>query len=102
MPWDTICFTTAGSDHAAILWKEQDEENSWKPKTLHRNLHSSAVMGIAGTLHKQIIISVGADKKIIGFDPQAGRSDFKHQLESKCIGVQPNPRDFNLFMVQTG
>ncbi|CAM8910701.1 unnamed protein product [Rhodiola kirilowii] len=102
MPWDPVCFATAGSDHAAILWKEQDEENSWKPKALHRNLHSSAVMGIAGMQQKQIIVSVGADKRIIGFDPQAGRADFKHQLESKCIGVLPNPCDFNLFMVQTG
>uniref|UniRef100_A0A7N0V6C6 Uncharacterized protein n=1 Tax=Kalanchoe fedtschenkoi TaxID=63787 RepID=A0A7N0V6C6_KALFE len=91
MPWDTVCFATAGSDHAAILWKEQDEVNSWKPKALHRNMHSSAVMGIAGLQHKHIIVSVGADRRIIGFDSGAGRADFKHQLDIKCIGVLPNP-----------
>ncbi|KAF6158755.1 hypothetical protein GIB67_040269 [Kingdonia uniflora] len=102
MPWDNSCFATAGSDHAVVLWKEGEGENSWKPKTLHRNMHSSAVMGVAGLQQKQIVMSVGADKRIIGYDVQTGRSDFKHQLESKCMSVLPNPSDFNLFMVQTG
>jgi len=69
---------------------------------LHRNTHSSAVMGVAGMQQKQIIISAGADKRIIGFDVQSGRADYKHQIESKCMSVLPNPCDFNLFMVQTG
>ncbi|XP_010249410.1 PREDICTED: uncharacterized protein LOC104591948 isoform X2 [Nelumbo nucifera] len=102
MPWVDLCFATGGSDHAVILWNEKTGENLWKPKALHRNLHSSAVMGVAGMQQKQIVMSVGADKRIIGFDLLAGRADFKHQIESKCMSVLPNPLDFNLFMVQTG
>ncbi|KAI3905648.1 hypothetical protein MKX01_036557 [Papaver californicum] len=102
MPWDDVCFATGGSDHAVILWKEKDGENSWKSKALHRNLHSSAVMGVAGLQHKQVILSAGTDKRIIGFDLVMGRTYFKHQIENKCMSVLPNPSDFNLFMVQTG
>ncbi|KAE8681451.1 APO protein 3 [Hibiscus syriacus] len=101
MPWENTCFVTGGSDHAVVLWDERDE-NLWKPKSLHRNLHSSAVMGVAGMHQKQVILSAGADKRIIGFDVNVGRADFKHQIESKCMSVLPNPCDFNLFMVQTG
>ncbi|XAR50392.1 hypothetical protein NMG60_11004703 [Bertholletia excelsa] len=102
MPWEDVCFVTAGSDHAVVLWSEKDGENMWKPKALHRSMHSSAVMGVAGMQQKQIILSVGADKRIIGFDVSVGRADYKHQIESKCMSVLPNPCDFNLFMVQTG
>lgn len=101
MPWEDACFVTGGSDHSVILWNEKDGENLWKPKVLHRNMHSSAVMGVAGMHQKQILLSVGADKRIIGFDAQVGRADFKHLIESKCMSVLPNPCDFNLFMVQT-
>ncbi|KAF2311636.1 hypothetical protein GH714_025409 [Hevea brasiliensis] len=102
MPWKSACFATGGSDHAVILWNEKDTENLWKPKPLHRNLHSSAVMGVAGLQQKHIVLSAGADKRIIGFNVQVGRADFKHQLDNKCMSVLPNPCDFNLFMVQTG
>ncbi|KAG9139500.1 hypothetical protein Leryth_024189 [Lithospermum erythrorhizon] len=102
MPWDDICFATAGSDHAVVLWTEKDEDDAWKPKTVHRNMHSSAVMGVAGMQQKQTLISVGADKRIIGFDLKAGRAEYQHQIESKCMSVLTNPCDFNLFMVQTG
>ncbi|CAL5440582.1 unnamed protein product [Camellia sinensis] len=102
MPWDNVCFVTGGSDHAVVLWTDKDGEDLWKPKSLHRNQHSSAVMGVAGMQQKQTILSVGADKRIIGFDLLAGRADYKHQIESKCMSVLPNPCDFNLFMVQTG
>uniref|UniRef100_A0A2P2K0U6 Uncharacterized protein n=2 Tax=Rhizophora mucronata TaxID=61149 RepID=A0A2P2K0U6_RHIMU len=102
MPWENTCFVTGGSDHAVVLWNEKDAENSWNPKVLHRNLHSSAVMGVAGIQQKQVILSTGADKRIIGFDVQVGRAEFKHQLDSKCMSVLPNPCDYNLFMVQTG
>ncbi|XVF49511.1 hypothetical protein PTKIN_Ptkin04bG0018600 [Pterospermum kingtungense] len=101
MPWENTCFVTGGSDHAVVLWNERDE-NIWKPKLLHRSLHSSAVMGVAGMRQKQIVLSAGADKRIIGFDVQAEVADFKNQIESKCMSVLPNPCDFNLFMVQTG
>ncbi|TYH80527.1 hypothetical protein ES332_D03G138600v1 [Gossypium tomentosum] len=84
-----------------VLWNEKDED-IWKPKSLHRNLHSSAVMGVAGMQQKNVILSAGADKRIIGFDVHVGRADYKHQIESKCMSVLPNPCDFNLFMVQTG
>ncbi|TYH08923.1 hypothetical protein ES288_A07G055700v1 [Gossypium darwinii] len=100
-PWEDTCFVTGGSDHAVVLWGEQDE-NVWKPKTLHRTLHSSAVMGVSGMQQKQIVLSAGADKRIVGFDVLAGHVDFKHLIESKCMSVIPNPCDFNLFMIQTG
>jgi WD40 repeat protein len=102
MPWENTCFVTGCSDHGVVLWNEKDDENLWKPKILHRNLHSSAVMGVAGMQQKQIVLSAGADKRIVGFDVQVGRADFKHQLDSRCMSVLPNPCDFNLFMVQTG
>ncbi|KAI9079634.1 hypothetical protein K1719_038255 [Acacia pycnantha] len=102
MPWENTCFVTGGSDHAVMLWSEKDGENKWKPKALHRNLHSSAVMGVAGLQNKQVVLSVGADKRIIGYDAHVGRADYKHQVDSKCMSVLPNPCDFNLFMVQTG
>lgn len=101
-PWEDTCFVTGGSDHAVIIWKETDAENEWKPKTVHRNMHSSAVMGVAGMFHKQMILSAGADKRIVGIDANVGRTEFKHQIDSKCMSVLPNPCDFNLFMVQAG
>eukprot|EP00252_Welwitschia_mirabilis_P009781 TRINITY_DN22654_c0_g1_i1.p1 TRINITY_DN22654_c0_g1~~TRINITY_DN22654_c0_g1_i1.p1 ORF type:complete len:546 (-),score=123.47 TRINITY_DN22654_c0_g1_i1:280-1917(-) len=100
MPWDASCFATGGSDHAVVLWKEG--EKGWNPKALHRSAHSSAVMGVAGMEQKPLILSVGADKRIVGFDVKIQRADFKHQLDSKAMGVLPNPSDFNLYMVQTG
>lgn len=102
MPWEDTCFVTGGSDHAVVLWREQDDEDKWKPRPLHRNLHSSAVMGVAGMQQKQIVLSAGADRRIFGFDVGAGRAEFTHQIDSKCMSVVPNPVDFNLFMVQTG
>lgn len=101
MPWEELCFVTGGSDHAVVQWSDKHGDDSWKPKVLHRNMHSSAVMGVAGMQQKQMVVSVGADKRIIGFDLQTGRADYKHQIESKCMSVLPNPVDFNLFMVQT-
>lgn len=101
MPWEDTYFVTGGSDRAVVLWSE-DSKKVWKPKTLHMNLHSSAVMGVAGMQQKQIVLSAGADKRIFGFDAHVGREYFKHQIENKCMSVLPNPCDFNLFMVQTG
>ncbi|KAM6600311.1 hypothetical protein CsatA_019920 [Cannabis sativa] len=101
MPWENSQFVTGGSDHAVMLWEEKDD-NIWKSKPLHRNFHSSAVMGVAGMQQKHIVLSVGADKRIIGFDANVGRAEFKHQIESKCMSVLPNPCDFNLFMVHAG
>ncbi|MFS7942543.1 putative transcription factor WD40-like family [Helianthus anomalus] len=101
MPWAADdCFATCGNDHAVVLWTAQ--RNLWKPQVLHTNLHSSAVMGVAGMQQKCMVISVGADKKIIGFDLQSEIADYNHRIESKCMSVVPNPRDLNLFMVQTG
>ncbi|XP_074346085.1 uncharacterized protein LOC141684844 [Apium graveolens] len=102
MPWEDTCFVTGGSDHAVVLWTENKGSSDWKPKALHRNLHSSAVMGVAGLQHKQVVVSAGADKRIVGFNVVARKADYNHQVESKCMNVVPNPCDFNLFMVQTG
>lgn len=102
MPWyEETLFATGGSDHAVVMWGEK-EGLGWKPKALHRKLHSSAVMGVAGLQHKQTVLSVGADKRVIGFDTRYQKADFQFQLESKAMGVLPNPVDFNLFMVQIG
>ncbi|GAB2272018.1 hypothetical protein Dimus_006842 [Dionaea muscipula] len=104
MPWDDdhdVYFATGGCDHTVLLWKGC-ENNIWKPTVLHRNLHSSAVMGVAGLRQKKIVMSAGADKRIIGYDVVAGRIDYKYQIETRCMSVLPNPCDFNLFMVQTG
>lgn len=93
-------FATGGSDHAVVVWTES--EQSWKPKALHRNLHSAAVTGVAGLLHRPVLVSVGADKRIVGYNLGTGRAEYKHQVEHKCMSVVPNPADTNLFMVQTG
>lgn len=100
MPWSDLCFATGGSDHAVILWSEKND--SWKPRAIHRTLHTSAVMGVAGLLQKKVILSTGSDRRVIGFDLLAERAEFKHQIDSRCMSVLPNPCDFNLFMVQTG
>ncbi|XP_019196130.1 PREDICTED: uncharacterized protein LOC109190145 isoform X2 [Ipomoea nil] len=102
MPWEDNCFVTGGSDHAVVFWSEKERKNSWKPNVLHKSLHSSAVMGVAGMQQKKIVMSAGADKRIIGFDLVEEKVEYKHQIESKCMSVLPNPCDLNLFMVQTG
>lgn len=51
MPWSDVCFVTGGSDHAVILWQEKDD--SWNHKKVHKDLHSSAVMGVAGLQQKK-------------------------------------------------
>ena len=53
----------------------------------------------AGIKQKKMMVSVGADKRIIGFELQTGRAEYKHPIERKYISVLPNPGDFNLFMV---
>lgn len=103
MPWDKKSFVTGGSDHAVFLWSEKDGgRDSWKPKLLHKEYHSSAVMGVAGLHHKDIVMSAGADKRIVGYDTHTGKPDYKCLLDSKCMSVLPNPLDFNVFMVHTG
>lgn len=103
MPWgeDEVPFATGGADHAVMLWQEKNA-GSWKPQKVHRDIHSSGVSGVAGLQQKKSILSVGVDKRIIGFDVVASKVDFRHQVECKCIDVLPNPLDFNLFLVQTG
>lgn len=95
-------FITGGTDHAVILWSAVDDKISWNSRPLHKHLHSSAVMGVAGMCQKDVALSAGADKRIFGFDIQAGKSIYVHQIEHKCMSVLANPCDFNLFMVQTG
>ncbi|KAM3318483.1 hypothetical protein ACQJBY_035942 [Aegilops geniculata] len=100
MPWSDTCFMTGGSDHAVMLWQERDD--SWNHKKVHRDLHSSAVMGVAGLQQRKTIISVGMDKRIISYDVSAERAEYKNLIDSKCLSVLLNPSDFNLYMVQTG
>ncbi|CAH1444009.1 unnamed protein product [Lactuca virosa] len=111
MPWEDTCFVTGGSDHVVVQWSDKNGDDSWKPKVcwvnldavssqiyssreglisnkvLHKSMHSSASMGVSGMQQKQMVVSVGADKRIIGFDLQTGRADYKHQIESKCMSV---------------
>ncbi|MCO5600381.1 hypothetical protein L7F22_054493 [Adiantum nelumboides] len=101
-PWKNgTFFTTAGCDHAVVVWKER-EAGLWRAETLHRALHSSAVMSAVGMQHKPLIVSVGMDKRIIGFDTEHVREEFRHTLDNKALRMLPNPVDSNLYMVQTG
>ncbi|KAE9602714.1 putative transcription factor WD40-like family [Lupinus albus] len=59
-------------------------------------------MGVAGMQQKQIVLSVGKDKRIVGYDACAESEDFTHIIDSRCLSVIPNPCDYNLFMVQAG
>lgn len=104
LPWGNDIFVTGGSDHAVCLWeeKETNEGLKWKAKALHRNQHSSAVMSVAGLRQKELVLSGGADKRVVGHDMRYNKSYVSYTLESKSMGVLPNPADFNLFMVQTG
>nr|BAJ85845.1 predicted protein [Hordeum vulgare subsp. vulgare] len=100
MPWSDTCFMTGGSDHAVMLWQEKDD--SWNFKKVHRDQHSSGVMGVVGLQQRKTIISVGLDKRIISYDVATERTEYKNLIDSKCLSVLLNPSDFNLYMVQTG
>lgn len=102
LPWENgRCFATAGCDHCVVVWQEK-EDGEWKAKPMHRSLHSSAVMSAVGMRHKPLIVSVGMDKRIVGFDAQHFREEFRYTLDSKALRMLPNPVDSNLYMVQTG
>jgi WD40 repeat protein len=100
-PWDDPCFITGGSDHAVVLWRDQCENNAWKPTLLHRDLHSSAVMGVTGMRHNNHVLSCGDDRRFVGFDAREEKVTFKHRLDNRCTNIMPNPRDVNLVMVNT-
>lgn len=102
MPWETACFATGGSDHAVVLWTEVDGGSSWASKPIHRKLHSSSVMGVAGMKQKEIVMSAGSDRRVIAYNIVAEEAEFTQLLDSKCLDVMPNPRDTNLYIVQTG
>lgn len=102
LPREGNCFVTGGADHAVVLWKEVENRNLWKSKAFHKFFHSSAVMGVAGMLQKDVVLSAGYDRRIFGFDIQVETLIFRHLMENKCMNVLPNPCDLNLFMVQTG
>lgn len=58
LPWSNgTQFVTGGCDHAVVLWSEKEE--GWKPRLLHKVLHSSSVTGVGGIPHKQLIMSSG-------------------------------------------
>ncbi|KAH7431871.1 hypothetical protein KP509_08G070600 [Ceratopteris richardii] len=102
LPWsEGGMFSTAGCDHAVVLWKEK-ETGVWKADALHRALHSSAVMSAVGMRNKPLIISVGMDKRVIGFDTEHAREEFRYILDNKALRMLSNPVDWNLYMVQTG
>lgn len=70
MLWENICFVMGGSDYVVVLWNESDddEENKWKLKILYRNLYLVVVMGVDGMRNKNVVLLVGVDKRIYGFD----------------------------------
>lgn len=101
-PWDDPCFITGGCDHAVVLWREQQRErNAWKSRLLHKDLHSSSVMGVAGMRHNNLVLSCGDDRRLVGFDARAEKTTFQHKLDNRCTNLLPNPRDVNLVMVHT-
>ncbi|CAF2136767.1 unnamed protein product [Brassica rapa] len=100
-PWDDPCFITGGCDHAVVLWREQRERHAWKSRLLHRDLHSSSVMGVAGMRHNNLVLSCGDDRRLVGFDARAEKTTFQHKLDNRCTNLLPNPRDVNLVMVHT-
>ncbi|CAN6840328.1 unnamed protein product [Brassica oleracea] len=101
-PWDDPCFITSGCDHAVVLWREQQRErNAWKSRLLHKDLHSSSVMGVAGMRHNNLVLSCGDDRRFVGFDARAEKTTFQHKLDNRCTNLLPNPRDVNLVMVHT-
>ncbi|KAG2300083.1 hypothetical protein Bca4012_011662 [Brassica carinata] len=100
-PWDDPCFITGGCDHAVVLWREQGESNAWKSSLLHKDLHTSAVMGVAGMRHNNLVLSCGEDRRFVGFDAREEKVTFKNRLDNKCTNLLPNPRDVNLVMLQT-
>ncbi|KAJ4798409.1 U5 small nuclear ribonucleoprotein 40 kDa protein [Rhynchospora pubera] len=104
MPWkgQRPCFVTCGCDHAVVLWKEGENEGRWSQELLHRNQHSSSVMAAFGLQHKEAVLSVGADKRVVLFDLAAGRNEIKFQLNSKCLNALPSPCNSNLYLVQLG
>ncbi|KAJ3669672.1 hypothetical protein LUZ60_011622 [Juncus effusus] len=98
----STCFTTCGSDHGVVLWKESEQSNLWTQKLLHRDLHSSTVMAAFGPQNKEAVLSVGRDKRVVLYDLGTERCEFKFFLDAKCLNVLPNPTDSNLYMVQLG
>lgn len=53
--------------------------------------------------HSVVAWLAGMDKRVYALDPNNSKSPmFHHQLDSKALGVSPNPADNNLVMVQTG
>lgn len=104
MPWrgQTSCFVTSGSDHAMVLWKEGEKDDCWGQELLHVNHHTSAVMAAFGLQYKEAVLSVGLDKRVVLFDLVAGKTDFKFQLDSKCLNALPSPSNSNLYLVQLG
>jgi hypothetical protein len=104
MPWrgQISCFVTSGSDHAVVLWKEDEKDGCWGQELLHMNHHTSAVMGAFGLQYKEAVLSVGLDKRVVLFDIVRGRTDLKFQLDSKCLNALPSPCNSNLYLVQLG
>ncbi|CAN8252399.1 unnamed protein product [Cochlearia groenlandica] len=100
-PWDDPCFITGGCDHAVVLWREKYENDEWKSRLLHKDLHSSSVMGVAGMRHNNLVLSCGDDRRFVGFDAREEKLTFKHRLDNRCTSLLPNPRDVNLVMVNT-
>lgn len=100
-PWDDPCFITGGCDHAVVLWREQYKNNEWKSTLLHKDLHSSAVMGVAGMRHNNLVLSCGDDRRFVGYDAREEKLTFRHRLDNRCTSLLPNPRDVNLVMVHT-
>lgn len=56
---------------------------------------------VVGLQHKKIVLSVGLDKKKVGFDILVNKYKFKHQINYECMNILPNPCVINLYMVQT-
>ncbi|KAK8960490.1 hypothetical protein KSP40_PGU005344 [Platanthera guangdongensis] len=50
----------------------------------------------------QLLVTSALDGVVNLWQVHAKGVEVKHQIDSRCMSVLPNPCDFNLFMVQTG
>eukprot|EP00897_Mesotaenium_endlicherianum_P008103 jgi/Mesen1/7320/ME000376S06487 len=109
MPWEqpasssTWQFVSGGSDHCVVLWTDDGSgTNPPQAKVLHKRLHTSAVMGVAGMRGKPLVVSGGADKRLVTYDAVHRKEASMHMLDNKLTAVLPNTADHNLLLVQTG
>ncbi|CAI5462543.1 unnamed protein product [Closterium sp. Yama58-4] len=71
---------------------------------LHGTRHTAGVYATEGLRGRSVVLSVAADKRILGCDAERGGAQLvlSAMLDSRLTDVLANPVDFNLFLVQSG